>query len=180
MALVTPHGWTAKISLIACAGASVLVGLGLGGRMPTAWAQANAQPAFPSQASVVTVDAVVVDAKGQSVEGLTKDDFRLEEDGQPQTLVNFEAVSVPAEAAAGDRSDPGSTLGRLLAICQRVVPDRQIGPEDNLLETNLNSLTLARLHEAMDQEFPHRIEVSDLFEHPTLALLARLLDAPSA
>jgi acyl-CoA synthetase (AMP-forming)/AMP-acid ligase II/aryl carrier-like protein len=93
-------------------------------------------------------------------------------------LARLAPLSAPADAAAGDRSDPGSTLGRLLAICQRVVPDRQIGPEDNLLETNLNSLTLARLHEAMDREFPHRIEVSDLFEHPTLALLARFLDAP--
>jgi acyl-CoA synthetase (AMP-forming)/AMP-acid ligase II/aryl carrier-like protein len=86
----------------------------------------------------------------------------------------------PPEWPGEDRSDPGSTLGRLQAICQRVVPDRQIGPEENLLETSLNSLTLARLHEAIDREFPHRIEVSDLFEHPTLALLARLLDAPSA
>ena len=97
-----PRGWIARVPpLIAWAGASVLVGLGLGGRMPTARAQAGTPPAFPSQASVVTVDVVVVDAKGQSIEGLTKDDFSLEEDGKPQTIVNFEAVSVPAEAAAG-------------------------------------------------------------------------------
>ena len=85
-----------------------------------------------------------------------------------------------ADPGQGDRSEPGSTLGRLQAICQRVVPDRQIAPEDNLLEINLNSLALARLHEAIDREFPHRIEVSDLFEYPTLALLARFLDAHSA
>ena len=95
-------------------------------------------------------------------------------------LARLAPLSAPADPAEGDRSRPGSTLERLQAICQRVVTDRQIGPEDNLLEINLNSLTLARLHEAIDREFPHRIEVTDLFEHPTLALLARFLDAPSA
>jgi len=95
-------------------------------------------------------------------------------------LARLAPLSGPADSPAGAPSELASTLGRLQAICQRVVTDRQIGPDDNLLETNLNSLTLARLHEAIDREFPHRIEVSDLFEHPTLALLARLLDAPSA
>jgi hypothetical protein len=85
-----------------------------------------------------------------------------------------------AERPGQGGSDPDSTLGRLVAICQRVVPDRQIRPTENLLETNLNSLALARLHEAIDREFPHRIEVSDLFEYPTLEQLARFLDAPSA
>ena len=95
-------------------------------------------------------------------------------------LARLAPLLAPAERPAGDRSEPGSTLGRLEAICQRVVPDRQIGPEENLLDTNLNSLTLARLHEAIDREFPQRIEVSDLFEYPTLEQLARFLDAPSA
>ena len=95
-------------------------------------------------------------------------------------LARLAPLLAPADPGQGGRSEPGSTLGRLQAICQRVVPDRQIAPDDNLLEINLNSLALARLHEAIDREFPHRIEVSDLFEYPTLALLARFLDAPSA
>jgi len=77
---------------------------------------------------------------------------------------------------ANGPAEAGSTLARLHAIAQRVVPDRHIGSGENLLEINLNSLTLARLHEAIDREFPQRIEVSDLFEQPTLADLARFLD----
>ena len=94
-------------------------------------------------------------------------------------LARLESLLAPA-AAERAPAETASTLDRLQVICQRVVTDRQIGPDENLLETNLNSLTLARLHEAIDREFPHRIEVSDLFEHPTLRHLARLLDAPSA
>jgi hypothetical protein len=37
--------------------------------------------------------------------------------------------------------EPASTLGRLQAICQRVVPDRQIGPDGQPAGNNLNSLT---------------------------------------
>ena len=59
--------------------------------------------------------------------------------------------------------------GRLEAICSTCCTGPTHGAEDNLLDTSLDSLTLARLHEAIDREFPHRIEVSDLFEYPTLA-----------
>jgi acyl-CoA synthetase (AMP-forming)/AMP-acid ligase II len=76
-----------------------------------------------------------------------------------------------------DGAEVGPTILRLLRICQRVVTDRQITPATNLLESNLNSLSLARIHEAIELEFPHRIEVADLFDHPTLEQLARFMDA---
>jgi VWFA-related protein len=50
-------------------------------------------PSFPSGTELITVDAVVVDDKGRPVAGLTKDDFVLQEDGQPQEIANFEAVT---------------------------------------------------------------------------------------
>ena len=66
-----------------------------------AWLVVAPPADFPTQVEVVTVDAVVVDTHGKPVEGLTKDDFVLEEDGQQQTIVKFEAVSVPSEPAQG-------------------------------------------------------------------------------
>jgi VWFA-related protein len=56
-------------------------------------------PTFPSQVDLVTVDAVVLDANGQLVRGLTADDFLLFEDGRPQAIASFEAVDVSAAAA---------------------------------------------------------------------------------
>lgn len=56
----------------------------------------------------------------------------------------------------------------------------QITPETNLLDIDLNSLTLARIHEAIEREFLQRIEVTDLFDYPTLGQLATLLDTPRA
>src|SRR5437762_13554377 len=57
-------------------------------------------PAFPSKVELVTVDAVVVDAKGRAVPGLTQADFTVLEGGVPQTITSFEAVQLPAESAA--------------------------------------------------------------------------------
>ncbi|MEW6167300.1 MAG: non-ribosomal peptide synthetase [Pseudomonadota bacterium] len=84
-------------------------------------------------------------------------------------------------SSAGDTATvpAASTASRLMAICERIVPERQITLQANLLEINLNSLTLARIHEAIDQEFPQRIEVTDLFDYPTLEALAAFLDAQS-
>jgi VWFA-related protein len=57
-------------------------------------------PEFRAQIELVTLDVVVVDGSGRSVDGLTSDDFVLEEDGQRQEIVNFEAVSLSPEPEA--------------------------------------------------------------------------------
>jgi VWFA-related protein len=48
---------------------------------------------------VVTVDVVVTDKKGQSITGLTKSDFQVTEDDDPQAITDFEAVQLPAVAS---------------------------------------------------------------------------------
>ena len=69
-------------------------------------------PAFPSKVELVTVDAVVVDKNGNPVPGLTRDDFAIEEDGRPQTIVSFEAVvaEAPAPAAAAAPPSPSPVV----------------------------------------------------------------------
>jgi VWFA-related protein len=88
---------------------------------PFAWALvaalAGAQqrrdvPTFPSQADLVTVDAVVLDRQGRPVRGLTAQDFLLSEDGKPQAVVSFEAMEVGAgdePAAASASTGPVAT-----------------------------------------------------------------------
>jgi acyl-CoA synthetase (AMP-forming)/AMP-acid ligase II len=77
--------------------------------------------------------------------------------------------------AAVSRSARG-TLQQLQEICARLIPDKRVGVETDLFSINLSSLTLARLHEAIDREFPGRLEVADLFDNPTLRELAAFLD----
>ena len=45
------------------------------------------------EVSVTNIEVVVTDSKGNRVTGLTKDDFQVLQDGIPQTITNFYAVS---------------------------------------------------------------------------------------
>jgi VWFA-related protein len=53
-------------------------------------------PTFRVEVNYVEIDATVTDAPGNFVRGLTKDDFELVEEGQPQTISAFTMVDLPA------------------------------------------------------------------------------------
>jgi len=73
----------------------------------TAFAQdAPDAPSFPSEASAITVDVVVLGNDGQPVRGLTRDDFTVREDGREQTVVGFEARDADVPAATGAEPSP--------------------------------------------------------------------------
>ncbi len=57
----------------------------------------GAPPTFPTQVELVVVDAVVKDKKGTPVTDLKQSDFTVLEDGQPQSIVSFEAVQLPGQ-----------------------------------------------------------------------------------
>ena len=79
------------------------------------------QPTFQTQVELVTVDVAVVDRKGLSVRGLTRDDFVVTENDVPQTLTSFEAVAVPEAPRAAD------TAPRRTSVSTNVVPDNRRG-----------------------------------------------------
>jgi VWFA-related protein len=64
-------------------------------------------PTFSSQVALVTVDAVVLDADGKPVRGLTREDFALFEDGAPQAIASFEAFDLGEAPAAKPEPSPG-------------------------------------------------------------------------
>ena len=89
-------------------------------------------------------------------------------------------LAEPDAAEAVDVDGASSTALRLQDICDRLMPDKQVTLRTDLFRINLNSLTMARLHEAIDKEFPNRLDVTDLFDHPTLLEIADFLDSRSA
>jgi VWFA-related protein len=58
-------------------------------------AQAPQSPTFPTGTELVQVDAVVLDSRGEPVEGLREDDFVVKEDGITQSVRQFEAIALP-------------------------------------------------------------------------------------
>src|SRR5687768_5827091 len=51
-------------------------------------------PVFPTGTELVLVDVVVTDAEGRPLAGLTRADFTVEDEGERQEIVEFEAVDV--------------------------------------------------------------------------------------
>ncbi len=67
----------------------------------------------------------------------------------------------------------GSDVGQqLLDVCRQVFPDKNIKPDQNLFELGADSLMLVKIHEEIDARFPGTVEVTDLFEYPTISALA--------
>jgi Mg-chelatase subunit ChlD len=76
---------------------------------------AQNDPVFRSSVSLVRVDAQAIDAAGRVVPGLTKDDFRVLDEGTVQSLVNFSFDVEPLDLILlFDTS--GSMRGKLLNI----------------------------------------------------------------
>jgi VWFA-related protein len=82
-------------------------------------------PSFPTRADAISVDVVVLDHHGEPVRGLTKADFTVLEDGQPQEVVSFEAREIqttPAEPTVARPvaehvvSNESPSSGRILAL----------------------------------------------------------------
>ncbi len=64
-------------------------------------------PTFSVRSPIVIVDVTVRDSKDNLVAGLTRDDFRIYEDNQPQEIITFAAENIavgPASAPAGSTS----------------------------------------------------------------------------
>src|SRR5688572_7047598 len=52
---------------------------------------------FKVEVNYVEIDAVVTDAKGTFVRGLTRDDFEVIEQSKPQAITVFSLVDIPVE-----------------------------------------------------------------------------------
>jgi acyl-CoA synthetase (AMP-forming)/AMP-acid ligase II/aryl carrier-like protein len=66
---------------------------------------------------------------------------------------------------------------RLLEICERALPDKPVGVADNLFEIGASSLKLIEIHENIDAAHPGAIDLTEIFEHPTIERLAKHLAA---
>ena len=80
------------------------------------------------------------------------------------------------EAVPGDAAGDGATVDRLLAICREFSKERAVGPDDNLFEVGLSSLTLTEIVLAIDEQHAAKLDISDLFDYPTLREIAAFLD----
>jgi VWFA-related protein len=70
------------------------------GHAQNSGASSSHQPTFKADVNLVEVHAVVTDARGEFVRGLTKDDFEIYESGRRQVPTVFHLVDTPVAARA--------------------------------------------------------------------------------
>ena len=80
----------------------------------------------------------------------------------------------PARTESG-ATDEDPLVGELVAICREFAKDRKIGPDDNLFEVGVSSLTLTEIVLAIDEAHPDKLDISDLFDYPTLREIAEFI-----
>jgi acyl-CoA synthetase (AMP-forming)/AMP-acid ligase II/acyl carrier protein len=93
-------------------------------------------------------------------------EFAAEIDAADAAIAN---AAAPADASVSEIEQ------QLLDICAEVVVDQKIGVDDDLFDAGVNSLALVEIHERLEEQFPGRVEVEDLFERPSVRALAAWL-----
>jgi acyl carrier protein len=83
----------------------------------------------------------------------------------------LKASSGGAAQATGDGIE-----ARLQTICESALPGKKIALDDNLFEIGASSLKLIEIHESVDRDFPGLIDLTELFDYPTIAQLAKHLE----
>jgi acyl-CoA synthetase (AMP-forming)/AMP-acid ligase II len=64
----------------------------------------------------------------------------------------------------------------LKQICDAFIKDKPLGVNDNIFELGTSSLTLAQIYQRIEVIYPGQLEVTDFFDYPTIAELARYLE----
>jgi acyl-CoA synthetase (AMP-forming)/AMP-acid ligase II/acyl carrier protein len=85
------------------------------------------------------------------------------------------AELAPAAEAGDEDLDADPLVAQLEKICREVAKDRKISADDNLFEIGVSSLTLTEIALAIDEKFPGKLDISDLFDYPTLRDVAAFL-----
>ena len=100
------------------------------------------------------------------VESLLAGEF----DAEISALRRLQEAARPAGVAA-----TGEIECRIQAIIDELLPGKRVDLDDNLFEAGTSSLALIQIHERLDREFPGLLELSVLFDYPTIRELAAWL-----
>ncbi|HME40487.1 MAG TPA: non-ribosomal peptide synthetase [Steroidobacteraceae bacterium] len=80
-------------------------------------------------------------------------------------------------AQGGAAQVSGTELeNRLQSICEAALPGKRIDISDNLFEIGASSLKLIEIHEHIERDFPGLIDLTELFDYPTIGELAKHLE----
>ena len=72
--------------------------------------------------------------------------------------------------------DGGELTQQLRAICEQELDGRSIDVDESLFDIGASSLKLIAIHERIERLWPGLVDVTDIFDHPSIAALARFIE----
>ena len=56
------------------------------------------------------------------------------------------------------------------------MPGKHVDIDDNLFDVGASSLTLLQVHEKIEELYPNAVDLTELFDYPTISQLAKHLE----
>jgi acyl-CoA synthetase (AMP-forming)/AMP-acid ligase II len=129
------------------------------------------------QAGLEVADVVPVRRIPKTTSG--KIQRHLLEESYAQGEFDAELAAIAALRAA-QRGPQSSSLSQiedsLRVICEAALPGKRVDVQDNLFEIGASSLKLIEIHEQIDRQYPGLVDLTELFDYPTILELARHLE----
>ncbi len=92
--------------------------------------------------------------------------------------VELAELAALREAQRGPETASRSEIEeKLRTICDAALGGKRVDVSDNLFELGASSLKLIEIHERIDREYPGQVDLTELFDYPTIGELARHLES---
>ena len=128
-------------------------------------------------AHVVPVKRIPKTTSGKIQRHLLEDDY--EKGVYAAELAELDALRAAAEAAGGAKLTSTDIERKIKDICDAAL-ERNISVDDNLFEIGASSLKLIEIHEQIDRAYPGLVDLTELFDFPTIATLSTHLEGKLA
>lgn len=89
---------------------------------------------------------------------------------QYQDLTSRDAIS---------SEDMSANEAQLMEIVNQVIPDTAFSLDTNFFDAGISSLALAEIHQKIDDQWPGKIDIVDLFDHQTITDVANFIENAS-
>jgi acyl-CoA synthetase (AMP-forming)/AMP-acid ligase II/acyl carrier protein len=128
-------------------------------------------------AHVVPVKRIPKTTSGKIQRHLLEDDY--EKGVYAAELTELDTLRTAAEAAGGVKLTSTDIERKIKDICDAAL-ERNISVDDNLFEIGASSLKLIEIHEQIDRVYPGLVDLTELFDFPTISELSRHLEGKLA
>jgi acyl-CoA synthetase (AMP-forming)/AMP-acid ligase II/acyl carrier protein len=127
-------------------------------------------------AAIVPVKRIPKTTSGKIQRHLLEESYLDGElDGELKELAALRAAQRGPES--GSRTE---IEDKLKTICDAALEGKRVDVHDNLFDIGASSLKLIEIHEQIDREYPGQVDLTELFDFPTIAELARHLETKLA